>query len=145
VFRKLPEESRQKSEIYYSWLIWFGWKIYLYILGYTKIFVISYIPGSKPPNILYWISKGTFEIAIKVFKLSGLVISEKRCEMKMKNSLFFKWVKFEVLRGWIKQPDVENLSHKTIQFITRLSNQCWRSLKTKLFLEVQADIFDYDM
>ena len=86
------------------------WVEDILILGYTKIFVISYIPGSKPPNILYWISKGTFEIATKVFKLSGLVISEKKCEMKI--SLFFKWVKFEVLRGWIKQPDVENLSHK---------------------------------
>jgi len=53
------------------------------ILGYTKIFVISYIPGSKPPNILYWISKGTFEI----FKLSGLVISEKKFEME--NEKFF--------------------------------------------------------
>ena len=45
-------------------------------LGYTKIFVISYIPGSKPPNILYWISKGTLEIVTTVFELSGLVISE---------------------------------------------------------------------
>jgi len=114
VFRKLPEESRQKSEIYYSWLIWFGWKIYLYILGYTKIFVISYIPGSKPPNILYWISKGTFEIATRVFKLNIRASHlRKKCEMKMKNSLFSKWVKFEVFRGWIKQPNVENLSHKT--------------------------------
>ena len=60
------------------------WVEDILILGYTKIFVISYIPGSKPPNILYWISKGTFEI----FKLSGLVITEKKkwklkCEMKM--------------------------------------------------------------
>ena len=30
----------------------------------------------------FWISKGTFEIATKVFKLSGLVISEKKFEMK---------------------------------------------------------------
>ena len=37
----------------------------------------------------FWISKGTFEIATKVFKLSGLVISEKKREMKMKKSLFF--------------------------------------------------------
>lgn len=64
----------------------------------------------------------------------------------MKSSLFLKLL---VLRGWIKQPYLETSSHKanwnTSNYYEAAQSVLAQPKNNSLYLEVKADVFDYDI